>query len=102
MDIKCRKTGCRFNKGQTCMAKFVDINNQTMCKSFVCGGEDKDFSRLMFETAPEYANFRHIRDVNLKCTKQSCLFNKDCCCNANGITILNNNNVPCCGTFIKG
>ena len=101
MDIKCRKTGCRFNKGQTCIAKFVDINNNTECKSFVRGGEDKDYSSLMFETAPEYANFRHIKDVNLKCNKQSCLFNNNQKCNANGITVLDNNGCPNCGTFIK-
>lgn len=100
MDIRCRKTGCRHNVGQTCKAKFVDINSHTVCKSFVWGGEDKDYARLMFQTAPEFANSRHIRTVNLSCAKQGCLFNNKGKCSANGITILSENNAPKCGTFI--
>ena len=101
MDIRCRKTGCRFNAGQTCKAKYVEISSHTVCNSFVRGGDDKDFARLMFETAPEFANSRHIRTVNLHCGKTHCLFNSFGKCSANGITVLNDKQAPRCGTFIE-
>lgn len=101
MDIRCRKSSCRFNKGQTCKAHFVEINEKTACNSFVFGGEGKDFSARMFEVAPEFANSRHIREVNLCCNKSGCLFNNNSKCCANGITVLDDKNKPLCGTFIK-
>jgi len=102
MDIRCRKSGCRYNKGQTCMAKYVGIDTHTKCESFVRGGEDKDYSRLMFESAPEFAPTRHIRTVNLRCQQRDCLFNDKGGCSANGITVtvLDEQNRPQCGTFI--
>ena len=101
MDIRCRKTSCRFNKGQTCMAHFVEIGETTICKSFIRGKEEIDFSKNMFEVAPEFSNSRNIKQVNLKCEKHGCLFNQNCRCSANGITILDEKNKPECGTFIK-
>ena len=101
MDIKCRKTSCRFNDALTCKAHYVGITDSTACKSFVYGGEEKDISARMFESAPEFANSRHIREVNLDCKKTGCLFNSKCKCCANGITVLDEHNVPKCGTFIK-
>lgn len=101
MDIKCRKTSCRFNKGLSCTASFVEIGQATKCQSFVRGGDEFDFSRRMFETAPEFGSSRNIKQVNLKCESTDCLFNKECRCNANGITVLDEQNKPQCGTFIK-
>ena len=101
MDIRCRKTSCRHNDGQTCRAKYVKISMCAKCNSFVRGGEDKDFAKLMFESAPEFANSRHIRDVNLHCDKTCCLFNNQCKCCANGITVIDDNNQPACGTYIQ-
>ena len=101
MDVRCKKTSCKFNKGTTCMAKQLNIGNTTQCESFRFGGVEKDMSAKMFEAAPEFANSRHIKDVNLCCHKIHCLFNENNKCNANGITVLNENNKPMCGTFIK-
>lgn len=101
MDIRCRKTSCRHNNGQTCRAKFVGISPCANCNSFVKCGEDKDFGSLMFESAPEFANSRHILKVNLHCDKTSCLFNHQCKCSANGITIINDHDKPLCGTYIQ-
>ena len=79
MDIRCRRTSCEFNKGHTCFALGVDISDHAVCKTFereqVYEKDDLDFSKNMFEVAPEYENSRHIKNVCLKCNTKKCLFN---------------------------
>ena len=101
MDIRCKKTSCKFNESFSCKAKIVKIGNTTTCQSYVKGNEVNNFTSKMFEVAPEFANSRHILDVNLNCAKTSCLFNSNKKCEANGITVLDEKNKPCCITFIK-
>lgn len=104
MDIKCRKTSCKFNDGETCFAKSVDISGNVECHTF-CAEENKgaDFSKRMFEAGEEnFSNSRHIKEVNLFCQAGQCLFNKSGTCNANGITVLDEGKgCTACGTFIK-
>ncbi len=103
MDIKCRRTCCEFNKGHTCCAVKVDINSKAVCKTFEKGQkseEELDLSKHMFETAPEYSNSRHIKNVCLKCSATHCLFNADGKCRANGITVIDQNEQSKCGSFI--
>ena len=100
MDIKCRKTSCVHNDRYNCMAKEVSITSQSSCATYERGREQDDVSRDMFEAAPEYANAMHIRDKKLKCDCKSCLFNKDCKCDANGITIIDDHEKGACATFI--
>ena len=100
MDIRCYKTGCRHNKGLSCMARFLGINTQTICESFIRAGEDKNIGKLMFEAAPEFAKSRHIGTIKLRCQQHDCLFNHGGGCSANGITIISASDKPACATFI--
>ena len=34
MDIKCRKTSCKYNNAYSCEARGVSIANNTKCKTF--------------------------------------------------------------------
>ncbi len=104
MDIKCRKTICKHNKGQCCFACCVDIDKNTVCKSYDKNiekeNEKNDFSKRMFESAPEYENFRHIKNVFLNCEAKDCIFNNDGKCRANGITIIDDNEKSSCATYL--
>ena len=104
MDIKCRRTTCVYNKGQTCFASRVDITKGTVCNTFEKDDKKEedslDFSKRMFESAPEFANSRHIKNVVLKCNAQNCLFNKECHCRANGITVIDEDDKAKCGSYI--
>jgi len=104
MDIKCRRTTCCFNKGHTCCATKVDITSKAVCCTFTrnLGVEEDavDLSRHMFESAPEYANSRNIKNVCLTCSAKQCLFNQEGKCRANGITVIDQNEQSKCGSFI--
>ena len=89
MDLRCRKTNCKYNKELTCMAKGVDISSKYVCHTYIedKDKEEKDFSKLIFsENPPKVADYRHIEDMNLICSAK-CLFNRSGHCIANGITI---------------
>lgn len=104
MDIKCRRTTCEHNRGYTCCACNVDIDNNAICKTYEYNqkeNEELDLSKNIFESAPEYANSRHIRNVSLYCNAGKCLFNKEGKCQANGITVIDDNETSACATFIE-
>ena len=104
MDIRCRRTICTHNKGHTCFSCCVNIDQCAYCKSFekrqTADVDDLDFSKKMFEVAPEYSNFRHIKNVALTCNATKCVFNKDKVCMANGITVVEDNKKSCCATYL--
>ena len=105
MDIKCRKTSCKYNNAYTCVAKSINIGQCAECDTFDAdmNKKAKDFSKNMFEADTEnYSNSRHIKDVHLSCDKLDCLFNKDKYCSANGITVIDEGEgQTACSTFIK-
>lgn len=104
MDLRCRKTGCKYNKNLTCTACHVNIANNLFCQTYKDekGKEIKDFSVTIFtDTPPKIADYRHIKDACLHC-KAKCLFNKDGYCLANGITVnAGISKEPKCITFLK-
>ena len=104
MDLRCRKTTCKFNKDLTCMAKKVDITQKLVCKTYEAdnGKEEKDFSKLIFsDTPPKIADYRHMQDMCLRCAAK-CLFNNSGHCLANGITVnAAMQKDPKCMTFLK-
>lgn len=104
MDLRCRKTGCKYNCDLTCTAKSVEIDKKFVCKTFVPTPEkEKDFSALIFsDTPPKIADYRHLKDMCLKCSAK-CLFNRQNSCIANGITINSalSPETPKCITFMK-
>ena len=105
MDLRCDKTNCKHNCKYCCTAKKVHIAANTDCKTY-----DRDFkknennlqdvSKDMFEVAPDIAGFSHNDKLKVACHAK-CVFNRNGFCNANGITILENNKVGFCGTFIE-
>ena len=104
MDIRCRKTNCKYNKDLTCMSQKITINKKLECIEFKkeIGKGLKDFSKLIFsENPPKVADYRHIKDLCLTC-QAKCIFNQHNHCIANGITV----NAACspepkCMTFMK-
>ena len=105
MDLRCQKTDCKHNDRYACTAKNVHIAKNTDCRTY-----DRDFtknesnlqdvSRNMFEVAPEIGKFSHNDRLCVDC-HANCLFNRMGKCNANGITVLQNNKKGFCGTFIE-
>jgi len=67
MDIKCRKLTCKHNKNWVCMAKGVEIEKNTNCKTFEndVKKQVKDNTKTMFTQTPEFENYRHIKDIKL-------------------------------------
>ncbi len=104
MDLKCKKTTCKYNNKYSCHAKNILIGTSTECttyeKAIKLPDKIVDASKTMFEAAPEIEPYRHIKDVKVGCNAKICLFNKDGRCNANGITVLEGKE-GYCGTFIK-
>jgi len=104
MDLRCRKTNCVFNHKLTCTAKSVKISDKTVCTDYIHekGKGGADFSKMIFtKNTPEIADYKHLKDMCLKCDAK-CLFNRDCHCIANGITVnMSSNDTPKCMTFMK-
>lgn len=104
MDLRCRKTSCKYNLDLTCLAKEINISNKLVCEKFekLRSAPEKDFSSLIFdETPPKVADYRHLKDVNLTC-RAKCLFNRNCHCISNGITInAATQKEPKCMTYMK-
>ena len=105
MDIKCRKTSCKYNNAYTCVAKGIDVSAGVECETFEADitRSAEDYSKNMFEADVEnYSNSRHIKNVELFCQAGNCLFNCSGECRANGITVLDEREgCAICGTFIK-
>lgn len=105
MDIRCNKTDCKYNNKYACRAKEIHVAKNTDCRTY-----EKDFkknksnlqdvSRDMFEVAPEIGNFSHNDKLCVDCNAE-CLFNKMGKCNANGITVVEDQKKVFCGTFIE-
>lgn len=104
MDLRCRKTGCKYNKDLTCCANKINISQKLVCLEYQNekGKGIKDFSKLIFtENPPKVADYKHIKDMCLRC-EAKCLFNKNNRCLSNGITInAALSNEPKCMTFMK-
>ena len=104
MDLRCRKTNCKFNQNLTCTARDVKISDKTVCMDYKYekGKGDDDFSKMIFtKETPKIADYKHLKDTCLKCDAK-CLFNRDTRCIANGITVnMSANDTPKCMTFMK-
>lgn len=100
MDIKCRKLTCEFNDNWVCKAKHIDIEKSTQCSTFIFSQKEvRDNTKHIFTQTPVYENYRHIKDVDLKCSAD-CFFNRNGECMSNGITVICGEK-PICGIFLK-
>lgn len=104
MDLRCRKTTCKYNDRLTCTAKSVEISSKRDCKRFEKekGKEEIDFSNAIFsDNPPKITDYRHMKDMCLTCQAR-CLFNHEGKCVSNGITVNGaTTNEPKCMTFLK-
>ncbi len=101
MDIRCRKTDCKFNEGLTCLVDKLNINKNNTCDCFEKGKEKIDISKQIFsDTPPDIKDYRHLKDINMKC-ETKCLFNRSGKCIANGITINEIKDIAKCITYKK-
>lgn len=101
MDIRCRKTDCKYNDHLTCTAQKLNISKQFKCEEYIKeGGKGSDYSKLMFERVPQFCKYKHNKKMPLNCCAK-CLFNQEGHCRSNGITINDINDVPKCVNFIK-
>ena len=104
MDLRCRKTGCKYNKDLTCLANKIDISNKGSCKTYIeeKGKEIADFSsRIFSDNPPKVADYRHLKNICLTCSAR-CLFNRNGSCISNGITVNAATTIePKCITYMK-
>lgn len=107
MDIKCRKTKCKYNKTYSCMAKKILVEENTRCATYELDDkkeiEDKnkktDTSKNIFGKGIKNSSLKARKNIVIEC-KADCLFNKDGKCKANGITV-NDLGEPCCVSYLK-
>ena len=100
MDIKCRKTTCKYNKDFCCTAKNIKVDKNNVCKTYVKVNKlVEDTTKKLLLKKVEYAPFRSCKAININCDSK-CLFNKEKKCHANGTIINDNKNIPVCITYI--
>ena len=99
MDIRCRKTKCKYNDRHTCKAKSILINKVDKCEKYEKKGDKptKDTSKKMFKKVPNFAPQRDTKKMKIEC-KNNCVLNHEGRCVANGITINDINTKPLCMT----
>ena len=91
-DLKCKRMNCKYNKKCNCVAGKIDVAPSTACTTYV----DSGYKRVKgdeIEQAPTRKN------TSVKC-QADCLFNDNCTCKANGISVMTNDFKPECCTFM--
>lgn len=102
MDIACRKYSCRYNDSGICERKNLNINERADC---IDADIDRtkptpDTSRNMFCSEPDYAPYKHSKNINIVCDCSTCLFNRDRDCYSNGIIIGEGDTNPPCYSYM--
>lgn len=102
MDIRCRKTGCKFNDKYTCRAKEILIKRDLMCEKYEKSDKPPvDKTKWLFsDKPPKYSPQRDSATIQIDCNAH-CLFNHDGKCVANGITLNDIKEKPLCVTFLR-
>lgn len=90
-DLKCKRQDCQFNKNCNCTANDINVSKLTECETYLKGENKKEKDKI--PQPPSRKN------VNVKCNAH-CLFNKECDCIANGISVLTHHDCPECATFM--
>lgn len=108
MDIKCKKCECKHNKCCCCTAKEIKVGNMVDCETYEFSetkAQDlkQQTAKNMFEISAPLSPHVSNKEAKIFCNAK-CLFNNSGVCNANGITILENNKdkqSPFCATQIE-
>ena len=80
-DLKCKRVGCKYNKNCNGTAGSVEVKKDTICKTYE---PSKNFDAKKAEEKVGQPPAR--KDIDVKC-KAECIFNTNCVCTANGITV---------------
>ncbi len=94
-DLKCKRKGCVYNKNSNCTAKQVEVKKDTGCKTYMPSNEAEVGEVEKIGQPP-------IRkDIHVDC-EANCIFNDNCTCTANGITVRTCDNTACpdCCTYM--
>lgn len=102
MDLKCRKTTCKYNNYFSCRARNISVNTTLDCNSYEYDPNKsvRDTSCCMFDEAPKYAPHRAKKHMRVTCAAK-CIFNEQGTCIANGLTINSIAECPKCMTYLK-
>lgn len=103
MDIRCRKTICKFNNNYTCTAHGIMVKKNCECDQYEKNPSKKVLDktkRIFSDNPPQYAPQRDSKTITIDC-KAHCLFNRDGHCVANGITLNDIKDKPLCVTFLR-
>lgn len=93
-DLKCKRKTCVFNKNSNCTSKRVDVTKNTECKTYKPSNEAEVGEVEKIGQPPIRKN------IEVGC-KAKCIFNNECICSANGITVQTDktDECPICVTF---
>ena len=91
-DLKCKRQGCVYNKNCNCTANSINVGKMTECQTYRDSGKiQKQEDKI--DQPPARQNIKVSCDAK-------CLFNSDCKCKANGISVMTNDGNPECCTFM--
>ncbi len=100
MDIRCRKTSCKYNNKYTCKANEILIKKNIECSKYEKGNTPVDKTKWIFtDNPPIYAPQRDSATLSIDCNAK-CLFNDNGKCVANGITLNDIKEKAICVTFL--
>jgi len=98
-DLKCGLKDCTYNEGYCCQAKAIEVDKFTDCITYE---KNPNKRKNLTEAGKEFKPAKYDVDTKITCNAQSCLFNRDTKCVANGITVMNQiEDQANCLTFIK-
>lgn len=105
MDIKCKKNSCVYNKAGSCQAGVIVIGSDLDCKSYKKNinlkANEANLKIGLFEVGAEYSSYKVSKNSKIECKASKCLFNKNNCCTANGISVLSGRGNAFCATNIE-
>ena len=101
MDIRCRKTQCKFNDRHTCRASNILVSRVDKCEKYEPKDEKAtpDVSKRIFKSTPNFARQRDTKKMKIECNN-NCVLNHEGRCVANGITVNDIEGEPLCMTFV--
>lgn len=91
-DLKCKRQGCIYNEDCNCTAPNVEVGKGTECLTYQDCGHSKEEKDKIAQTPSR-------KNTQVNC-KAKCLFNDNCYCKANGISVMTNDKQPECCTFM--
>lgn len=102
MDIMCRKYSCVFNEKAKCSRKNLKVGKNAYCLNLNVDNTKivPDISRDMFEHEPDVAPYHHCKTMNIACSANKCIFNKNGECFSNGIFVGSEKSQAPCNSFV--